>query len=195
MINKSNILDDKMLKYNDLDYTASKVRVGDYVSNKNDKVHKELYDSALERYITYICETNDIDVDEYKSTHKFIEIRKNNYWEPSYVYIRDINSPRPGKTPFVTEKVYLSKWWNNYQYINDNKEIDSMFFNEDFNSYALSVIELDYINGKVKFRDKHNNVEFWKDFGFINSYTNYNTDEIGLNDTFSYKINNKIYGK
>ena len=193
MINKSNILDDKMLKYNDLDYTASKVKVEDYVSNKNDKVHKELYESALDRYITYICDGEG--VDEYKNSHIFIEIRQNNYWDPSYVYIKDINPPVPGTVPFVTEKVDLSPWWNDYQFVNDNKEIDKMFFNEDFNTYALSVVELDYINGRVKFRDKHNNTEFWKDFGFINSYTYYNTDEVGLNDTFSYKINNKIYGR
>jgi len=195
MINKSNIIDDKRLKYNDLDYTASKVKVGDYVSNKMDKIHKELYESALNKYISYICELNRTNVDEYKNSHYFIEIRANNYWEPSTIYIKDINPPTIGTTPFTVEKVNLSPWWNDYQYINDNKEIDDTFFNEDFNSYALSVIELDYINGRVKFRDKHNNTEFWKDFGFINSYTHYNTDEIGLNDTFSYKINNKIYGR
>ena len=126
MINKSNIIDDKRLKYNDLDYTASKVKVGDYVSNKMDKIHKELYESALNKYISYICEQNGTNVDEYKNSHRFVEIRANNYWEPSVIYVKDINPPTIGTTPFTIDKVNLSPWWNDYQYINDNKEIDDM---------------------------------------------------------------------
>ena len=70
-----------------------------------------------------------------------------------------------------------------------------MFFNEDINKYGLEIISINYVNNTVRFKDKITGKTFDKSFKYLNENSNYNLDEVSLHNTFSYKLNNNIYGK
>ena len=179
----------RVKKYNDFEYLSQKIRFNDYVSNKTNIVHEKLYLSALNKYLEEKTNTIGITIEEYSKTHIFTEIKNTEYWKPSKVFIKET------VYPFKIEKIDLKKYWDNYQYIDEHKNFDSIFFDSDIDINGLEVVNIDYIHGKVKFKNKYSGKEYWKDFKYINEDTVYNNSYFGLNDTFTYKLQNKIYGK
>lgn len=179
--NNNNLIENKILNYNSFNYADNKVNFSDYVNDKHNIIHKKLYDEALNEMI------NDKGYD--KDSYNFIEIKKDNYWEPSSVYVKSIFPP------FDTEQISLKPYWNNYEYVEEHKEIDDMFFNEDINKYGLEIISINYVNNTVRFKDKITGKTFDKSFKYLNENSNYNLDEVSLHNTFSYKLNNNIYCK
>ena len=172
-------------KYNKLEYNSSKTKFKDFVSNKYDNIHIELYAEALNEYLKSINADND----EYINTHEFIEIKDNEFWKSSKVMIRNL------EYPFETQTIDLSSYWNNYEYLSKFKEFEDIYLDEDNVKDAFEVIYIDYVNGKVKFRNKNTGLEIWKDLNYINKDTKYNDDLMSLKNTFSYKLQNKIYGE
>lgn len=187
MFKSINKVENNVSKYNDLEYLSSKIRFVDYISDKNNVVHDKLYMSALNRYLEEKLHTT---YDEYSKTHILMEIKNKEYWMPSKVFIKDISV-----MPYNISKVDLSPYWDNYQYVSEYKNFDNMFFEnvEDIN--GSEVVEINYVLGQAKFRNKYSGEEFWKDFKFLNKDTVYNKDETSLEDTFSYKLQHKIYGR
>lgn len=172
-------------KYNKLEYDSSKTKFSDFVSNKYDNIHKQLYIEALTEYLEKTNNAND----EYINNHKFIEIKNKEYWMPSKVMIKNLN------IPFETNTIDLSNYWDKYEYNQKNKEFNSFFLSEDNIKEGFEVIYIDYVNGKVKFRNKNTGLEIWKDLNYINNETKYNDDLLSLKNTFGYKLQNKIYSE
>ena len=185
----NNKIDNKINEYNELEYLTSKVRFSDYMSNKYNIIHERLYNAALNKYIEKRCSKDYIDINTFKKEHLFLEIKGKEYWQPSQVYIKQVIPP------FNIEKINLKDYWDTYQYVDEHKNFDEIFFEENVDINGLEVIKIDYIKGKVKFRNKYSGTEFWKDFKFINEDTVYNEDLLTLKDTFTYKLQNKIYGR
>ena len=172
-------------KYNKVEYDSIKTKFSDFVLNKYDIIHKQLYIEALSQYL----EKTNNNTDEYINSHKFIEIKNKEYWMPSKVMIKNLN------IPFETITINLSDYWNKYEYVQQFKEINNNFLDEDNVKDAFEVIYIDYVNGKVKFKNKNTGLEIWKDLNYINNETKYNNDLLTLKNTFTYKLQNKIYGK
>jgi len=171
-------------KYNNAEYNSSKTKFTDYVSDKYNDVHKQLYSEALNEYLK--SENNDNE--EYIHSHDFTEIKNTEYWKPSRVFIRNL------KYPFETETIDLSKYWNNYEYIKKFKNINPEFLTEYNVPEGFEVVYIDYVKDKVKLRNKNTGLEIYKTLEYINSDTKI-SDEMLLKDTFSYKLQNKIYGE
>lgn len=177
----NNIFENKLTNYNSFNQTSHKMTFNDYITDKYNDVHTELFNRALDRYI----EEKNIN----KSEYKFIELKAKNYYEPSVVCIKKLSYP------YNVEQVSLAKYWDNYQYTNDNKEINNEFLEEELNPERLEIININYVTNKVTLKDKNTQKTFIKDLSFINDDMSFNEKEITLVDTFGYKLNNKIYGK
>ena len=177
----NNLVENKLSNYNDFNQKTYKMTFQDYVSDKYNDVHEKLYSKALERYI--------IEAGIDKKDYKFIEMKQKNYYEPSVVCIKNLSYP------YDIKKVSLEKYWDNYEFINDNKDINNDFLEEDIDPERLEVISINYVTNKVTLKDKNTDREFIKDISFINDKMEINEKELTLVDTFGYKINNKIYGK
>lgn len=138
----------------------------DIVNDTIIKIHKELYSNALEKFKE---ENKDIDFNEYK----IIELKnENNYLKPSNILLMH-------KTLFTRKNIDLTPYWNN-NYINDEYlNIFNELLISDENKKNIEVEDIDYINGKIKFRNKFNNKTF-----FIN------TDKIDFNITYRNKLEN-----
>lgn len=126
-------------------------------------------------------------VESFKKTHKFIEIKADEYFKPSSVLCIGIDFP------FERKKYDLSKYWNTITESRNNKDISLLQLDEDTIKYA-ELIYIDYVKGKCKFKSKLTGEEFWTTFDYINDETKV-SDTYSLDGTFTYKFQNKIFGK
>lgn len=181
---KNNITNN-MIGYNDQFYRNNPVGFYDYINDKYTNIHKRLYKNALHKLLVDLAPDDAADVnkwiDNFYKTHKIIEILPEEYYSPSNIIIYN------KKFPYNSTKYDLSKYWENYQYIKQNKDINDLLFDEDTLKYA-EIIYIDYINSKCKFKSKLTGEEFWVDFNYINNNTKL-SQNMKLDDTFTHLLN------
>ena len=96
----------------------------------------------------------------YKSNHKVIEIKNDEYWMPSSIIIISNVSP-------YTKKVEsLEKYWNNIQSKDDLNVSDIKLTDYDIND--AEIIGINYVSGKAQLRSKLNDMKFEVPFEYIN---------------------------
>lgn len=148
--------------------------------DNNDKQNINILLEKYNRVIKHII--INIFVHYFKKSHKFIEIKNNEYWKPSSVYIIG------AKYPYNKYVVNLEKYWNNYQ----NKEIfdiNKLKIIKDENILDSQIEELNYLTGKAKMYSKSADLTYEVDFDYIDENTNVDND-ILLQNTFTYKYRN-----
>lgn len=173
-----------MGKYNKTEYYNGPASVSEVVSNKYDIIHKNLFNDALESYY-YANQEKYSDAptfEKFLENFKIIELKSEDYNEPSFVLIST------KKFPFKQEKINLAEYWNPYQFGESNKDVDNLMVDED-TLIDAKLIYINYANGKCKFRSKFTGKEFWTTIDYITRQTNIDIDEMTLEDTFTYLIN------
>lgn len=214
-----------MKNYSNVIFNSGPVQTADYVNNRYDVVHEKLYKNALNLLMIDIAKTdyhnkmfiigksrltalqgtwkddrlaagpNSIPsseymkryVDSFKKTHKFIEIKNDEYFKPSSVLCIGVTFP------YERKKYDLTKYWNTTTEKRNNKDISFLQLDEDTIKYA-ELIYIDYVQGKCKFKSKLNGEEFWTTFDYINDETKV-SEMYSLNNTFTYKVQNKLFEK
>lgn len=168
----NNLIQNKITNYSTLSNDNGPISLNDYISNKYDNIHNELYIKALAAYFGN-------KINEYK----LIEIKNKEWYLPSKVYVikRDMS-----EEPFTYD---LTPHWNNYQFNNDSKSIDDILI-DDYSTKDAEAVYIDYLKGKVKMKSKLTGVEFWIPFDYVNSYTKINKERLTLHNTFSNLYNN-----
>jgi len=137
------------------------LNVYDVIHNNSEIVHKKLFDEAINKY----CSENDKD----KSTLKIIDQpNKNDNLKPSVAIIIE-----NGKINYVD----LTEYWNknyieNYNQYENNKIFNDLLINED-NKKHINIEYIDYVNGKVQFRNKFTNKTFFINFDKLDKNKNY----------------------
>lgn len=148
--------------------------------DNNDKLSINILLEKYNRKIKTII-TN-IFIFYFKKSHKFIEIKNNEYWKPSSVYVIG------AKYPYNKTVVNLEKYWNMYQ--NKNIfDINKLKIIKDENILDSQIEELNYLTGKAKMYSKSADLTYEVDFDYINENTNVDND-ILLENTFTYKYRN-----
>ena len=149
----------------------------DFLNDSIIQIHNELYKDALSKFEQSRKKDNeDFTLDDYK----IIEIKnESNYLKPSSILIFH-------NKKFEKEKVDLTEYWNT-NYVNNN---DSDLFNEllidEENKKNIEVEDIDYIHGKIKFRNKFTNKTFIIDKSKIDTNVTYKSK---LENTFGYLFN------
>lgn len=173
----------RIRQYNDMIYETRPVKYSEYVSNKYNDIHAQLYNDALNKFLKELKNKEEFlgwTDDQIENDIKIIEIKNTEYWKPSSVIIMK------KVYPFSKHKYSLSDYWNNYQQ-KEYKNIDDLkILNEKL--LAPEILSLDYIRGKAKIECRQQGVEFEVDFDYINDNTLV-SEEYSLNNTFSYKYN------
>jgi hypothetical protein len=185
---KNNITNN-MVGYKDQFYRNNPVGFYDYINDKYTIIHKRLYKNALHKLLVDLAKddnVNDADdinkwIDDFYKTHKIIEILPEEYYSPSDIIIYN------KKFPYNSTKYNLSKYWENYQYLKQDKDINDLLLDEDTLKYA-EIIYIDYINSKCKFKSKLTGEEFWVDFNYINNNTKL-SQNMKLDNTFTHLLN------
>lgn len=121
------------------------VCVSDVLNSKEEKIHKILFENALNKLkanYSYYTDEN----------YSFIEYRvSTDYLQPSKVLIIS------KRYPYTKKTIDLSDYWDTYKF---NKEYDKI----DNTDESLEIIELLYTSGKALIKNKYTGEEFTLDF-------------------------------
>ena len=118
---------------------------------------------------------------KYKNTHRFFEIKNDEYWKPSSVMIIGVMHPYTKKT------IDLDEWWNYYQEKKQQSISKIKLLEDQIND--SEVIYINYVTGKAKMRSKLEGIEYDVDFDYLSDETEV-ADEYTLSDTFSARLKN-----
>lgn len=139
-----------------------------HINNENSRLIQFIKDTAIEQY---------------ENHHKIVEIKNDEYWQPSSIIsISDVR-------PYKKETIDLSPYWNMNQGYEDLTVYDVKVTNENINDSEL--VDINYINGKATIRSRQSDVEYKVPFKYLNGDIDV-SDEMTLNNTFNskYIINN-----
>lgn len=169
------------IKYNKMLYDSKPVSFDEFVDNKYDKIHHQLYIDALSKFIKTLNDNNCTTIKEFKNKYNIIELKNDEYWKPSsIIYIT--------KTyPYKKTQVDLTNFWNTYQEHKNDEFTNIKFTDSKYNIAIFELIGIDYINGKCKIRNKENNSEFCIPFNRLNKDIIVGED-YSLANLFSSKI-------
>ena len=146
------------------------LNVYDIIYSHSNMIHQKLFDDAINKY----CETNNLD----KSHLKIIDQpNEQDVFKPSIAII--INNEH-------IEHINLTPYWNKNYIENLNQYSENALFKEllieDDNKKHVEVEYIDYVNGRVQFKNKFNNKTFFVKFNKLNKNKNYNAQ---LTNTFT----------
>ena len=110
-------ISNKIKNYNDLIYDTRPVQVSEYLSDKYNIVHKQLFNNAVETYL----KTNNIDNGVFYQNNKVIELKNDEYWKPSKLIILS----REYENGFTKTVVDLTLYWNT-ELSFQNKRLDEI---------------------------------------------------------------------
>lgn len=146
------ILDD--LKYDsDIDIQEKKLSIINYINNVNVKINNDFKNEALNMY---------------KTNHRVIEIKNDEYWKPSSIVIIS------NVMPFSKQKVKLDRYWNNIQNMDEYNIEDLKISNEQIKD--AEIVELNYVKGIAKMRSKSTDIEFEVPFNYLNENVEVNEE-------------------
>lgn len=192
--------------YNSLMYDSRPVKLGEYISNKYDNIHRELYTTALDKAIAkYIeCSKESVNgirhkfssIEEFKMNVNIIEYKATEYWMPSSVVwktktfpYRIISLEEAGKTGFFnfniqhTGKMSLAPWWNMYQKFANKLVNNIQIGGEQVHDFTITY--LNYVEGYAKLSSKITGKEIEVPFEYLNEDSVID-DSMLLDKTFTY---------
>lgn len=173
-------ISNKIKNYNDLIYDTRPVQVSEYLSDKYNIVHKQLFNNAVETYL----KTNNIDNGVFYQNNKVIELKNDEYWKPSKLIILS----REYENGFTKTVVDLTEYWNTELSFQNKTYKNIKFDNENINDFEITYI--DYVKGKATIKSKTTDKEYKIDFDDIDSNMGI-SDELVMNDSWSQLYNSK----
>jgi hypothetical protein len=168
-------MSEQILKYDQMLYESGPVSFTDFVNSKYDKIHADLYNDALQKYLVEHPEYM-----LYRSAYNFIETKQPEYWLPSYVSIISKSIPHTRK------RVWLNDWWSKYQ--NKSNKSSNLYIDSDTLTDA-TVTEMNYVTGEATMSSKFTGNKFKVPFSKL-SYDTPVSDDLNLDDTFASKLTN-----
>lgn len=136
----------------------------DIIYNNSQKTHAKLFSDAITSY----CNENDLDIDKIKIID---QPNKKNILHPSSAILM-----YDDKVYHVT-KDELSKYWNKNYIEHNNKYEDNSIFKEllinDDDKKHVTIEFIDYVNGRVQFKNKFTNKKFFISFDKLDKTKNY----------------------
>jgi len=146
------------------------LNVYDIIYSNSNNIHKKLFDEALDKY----CKTNNIDKRNYKIIDKENEDDK---LKPSIAVMMSNEG---------VDYIDLTDYWNKNYVENLNKYSENELFREllieDDNKKHIEVEFIDYVRGRVQFRNKFTNKKFFVNFNKLDRNRNYYPE---LKNTFT----------
>ena len=142
----------------------------DIIYNNAKKIHNKLFNDAIDKY----CLENNKNKDDYKIID---QQNKENVFKPSIAIFINSNS---------IDYIDLTEYWNmNYitelQSYSENNLFKELLISDENKKY-IDVEYIDYVNGKVQFKNKFTNKKFYVKFNKLDISKNYN---LQLKNTFT----------
>ena len=144
---------------------------------------REYCDSFLYKQSTsLIDEFSLLTIKQYKEDHKIIELKNEEYWQPSSIIIISNNMP------YTKETIDLTKYWNNSQ-SNNNYDISNIkITNENMND--IEICNINYVNGTADIISRSNDITYNVPFEYINENIKVSDDMVLGNESIVQLYNN-----
>ena len=157
--------------------------VSEVITSEKDIIHNQFYNSALERFI------QESGIDE--NSYHFKEIRQKEYDQPSYVCMTS-------KTrPYRKTNIWLNSYWDQNWFkpeLKSNLSYITEFIEDPTEITSLEIKSIDYVNGKAELYSRYSGKTLTISLDEVPDWIK-RMEGFSLDETFSYKINNKIYGR
>lgn len=195
--------------YKDMIYDSRPVKFSEYMSDKYDNVHRELFKDALEKciadYVEY-CKMFKDDIDprfcfetkeEFYRNVNITEVKAAEYWMASSVIwktktfpYRTISLTEAGKTGRFRKdaargQMSLEPWWNNYQKF-ESKSVSNIDIGGD-QTNDFKVIDLNYVRGSAILKSRLTDKEIEVPFEYLDDTVEID-DSMKLNNTFTHML-------
>lgn len=151
--------------------------VDEVLNSKYDDVHHQMYVHALSKYFSY----SGVDDNLYKT----IEIPSSYYDTPSRVQLIEKSFPYKRKT------IDLTPYWESYKF----KESSSYVKLDDMTMATSEVKYRDYVRGIAELQSRMTGVKYRVKLKDVPENMNDYPDENSISDSFTYKVQNNIYGE
>lgn len=136
----------------------------DIAYNKNEEIHKKLFEDAINKYF----EEENINKEDFKIID---QINKMNILKPSIAILLEKGISK--KLKYID----LTPYWNsNYKESLNKKEDNSIFENlliNEENKKHIEIEYIDYVNGKIEFKNKMTNKKFFINFDKLDKTKDY----------------------
>lgn len=142
----------------------------DIIHNNEKNIHNKLFKDAIDKY----CEENGKNKENYKIIDQ--PNQENSFNPSTAIFINNDN----------IEYIDLSEYWNT-NYVNElrsyseNNLFKELLINDDDKKY-IDVEYIDYVNGKVQFKNKFTNKKFFIKFNKLDNSKNY---DLQIKNTFT----------
>lgn len=130
--------------FNRLIYNDRITSVYDVTYNKNFKIHKLLFTTAVDNYVKYFCQKHDITKDEFEKTFNIIEKQINSIDAPSSIIQRNKTSNKRFELQYIVD---LAPFWPNYKYKNVSNTAVTINPAENFGQDE--VVYIDYVRNEA----------------------------------------------
>lgn len=165
--------------YDELWYNNTPVKYTDYVSNKFNDIHKQLYNDALNKLLNDIKDTYGFEnINDFLGKIKIIEIKNNEYWKPSSVIIKFTTSIYVNDKKIIKGSIVkydLSKYWNTYQnktyerHIGECAELNQVIPDPE-------ILYINYVKGETVIESRLNDLKYTTNSDYIQSGDKYSED-------------------
>lgn len=151
--------------------------VHEMLNKKYDDIHHQMYEHALSAYFSYAK----ISPDNYRT----IEIPVTSYYDsPTKVQIIS------KEYPYKRQVVDLTPFWEAYKF----KDNISYLKLDDMTVLTSEIKYRDYVRGIAEMESRMTGVKYKTSLNKVPDYVKDFPDEHPIEQTFSYKLQNKIYG-
>lgn len=146
----------------------------EYLSNKCEDIHKQVYDEAIMKFLTSNPEYSGYDIQE---------IRNKDWKTAPHILLTST------KFPFKRKQMSLENYWDMSFMKNVSSSWEDIITDED-SMIDAEITSIDYVNGKVNMTSKLTGNEFQVGFDRLNENTKVNDDACTLIGSFTYMANN-----
>lgn len=173
-------------RYNDMLSSSRPMKFDEFMNDKYNIVHKQIYDKAIDTLIEYIVRSEDLydeygepmSPSEFKRRNKCIEIKEDEYWKsPRVMIIRK-------QYPFKKTVYDLAAFWS-YIQAKTNKNIEDIKVNKDIKDFEIT--KLDYLRGQATLHSRLYDENQTVDFDYLDEFTQV-SDEMVLKSPFLKRI-------
>lgn len=169
--------------------------VYDIINDNSNNIHKELFKEAIKSYL----EENPDNFDE-EAIRKYLEEDPNNFSKDNKDRIKIIDNVNRSSVlkPSIATIIYnnqlkyvdLTSYWNKNYVETKNKYINNEVFNEllisDEDKKNVEMVYIDYVNGRVQFKNKFTNKTFFISFNKLDKNKEYFFKLKNTFDTVNY---------
>lgn len=150
------------------------ITIEEFSSDKQKRIHDELYNEAKNKFIQDHLSSDNINNDGYvyEEGDIIMEIPDDyGYYYPSDIYIIKSEVGEDGKITFTKNRYSLGSYWNFYEYDRKNEKNYIFPLTKKTSTEDNELIYLDYLKGNAIIENRVDDKKYNLDFNYINDET------------------------